>query len=54
MSPTFRVGLSSAHNVIKKIFKGVGEMAHILKTLATLADELDSVPSTNMAAKNCL
>lgn len=37
-----------------KIFYGAGEMAQWLSTLTALPEALGLIPSTHMAAQNCL
>ena len=36
------------------MFKGAGEMAQQLRELAILLEDSSSIPSTHMAARNCL
>jgi hypothetical protein len=38
----------------KYIRLGAGEMAQWLRALAALSEDLDSIPSSHMAAHNCL
>lgn len=39
---------------IKKQLREAGEAAYQLRTLAALPEDLESTPSTHMAAHNCL
>lgn len=44
----------SIHRNFKKDIPGAGETAEQLRALASLANDLDSIPSTHMVARNHL